>query len=100
MVDAVQCGKAAQEELQARNTDPPKNGKRQSRSRINSGDVIEEGEEIYRDRVNIAARLEKYKIGKSRSQPLWQSDFVFRKVASTLLSRKKAASSPQHLVRL
>jgi adenylate cyclase len=58
VVDAVQCGVAIQKELQARNADLPENRKMQFRIGINLGDVIEEGERIYGDGVNIAARLE------------------------------------------
>jgi adenylate cyclase len=58
VVDAVQCGVAVQKELQARNADLPENRKMQFRIGINLGDVIEEGERIYGDGVNIAARLE------------------------------------------
>jgi adenylate cyclase len=58
VVDAVQCAVAAQKELQARNTELPENRKMQFRIGVNLGDVIEEGERIYGDGVNIAARLE------------------------------------------
>jgi class 3 adenylate cyclase len=58
VVDAVQCAVATQKELQARNTELPENRKMQFRIGVNLGDVIEEGERIYGDGVNIAARLE------------------------------------------
>ena len=58
VVDAVQCGVAVQKELQARNADLPENRRMQFRIGINLGDVIEEGDRIYGDGVNIAARLE------------------------------------------
>ena len=58
VVDAVQCGVAVQNELKARNADLPENRRMQFRIGINLGDVIEEGERIYGDGVNIAARLE------------------------------------------
>jgi adenylate cyclase len=58
VVDAVQCGVAVQKELQARNADLPENRKMQFRIGINLGDVIEEGDRIYGDGVNIASRLE------------------------------------------
>ena len=57
VVDAVQCGVAVQNELKARNADLPENRRMQFRIGINLGDVIEEGERIYGDGVNIAARL-------------------------------------------
>jgi adenylate cyclase len=58
IVDAVQCGVAVQKELQARNAELPESRKMQFRIGINLGDVIEEGDRIYGDGVNIAARLE------------------------------------------
>ena len=57
-MDAVQCGVAVQKEIQARNLDLPENRRMQFRIGINMGDVIDEGERIYGDGVNIAARLE------------------------------------------
>ena len=58
VVDAVQCGVAIQKELLARNADLPQDRKMEFRIGINLGDVIEEGDRIYGDGVNIAARLE------------------------------------------
>jgi adenylate cyclase len=58
VVDAVQCAVAVQKELEARNAELPENRKMQFRTGVNLGDVIEEGERIYGDGVNIAARLE------------------------------------------
>ncbi len=58
VVDAVRCAVEIQEELKARNADLPENRKMEFRIGINLGDVIEEGERIYGDGVNIAARVE------------------------------------------
>jgi adenylate cyclase len=58
VVDAVQCGVAVQNELKARNANMSEGRKMQFRIGVNLGDVIEEGERIYGDGVNIAARLE------------------------------------------
>ena len=58
VVDAVQCAVAVQKEIKARNTESPVNRKMQFRIGINLGDVIQEGDRIYGDGVNIAARLE------------------------------------------
>lgn len=58
VVDAVQCAVAVQKELQARNTELPEDRRMEFRIGINIGDVIEEGDKIYGDGVNIAARLE------------------------------------------
>ena len=58
VVDAVQCAVAVQKELQARNAELPEDRRMEFRIGINLGDVIEEGDRIYGDGVNIAARLE------------------------------------------
>jgi len=57
VVDAVQCAVAVQKDISARNTDLPENKKMQFRIGINLGDVIQVGDRIYGDGVNIAARL-------------------------------------------
>ena len=58
VVDAVQGAVAIQKELRARNAKLPENRRMMFRVGINLGDVIVEGERIYGDGVNIAARLE------------------------------------------
>jgi adenylate cyclase len=58
VTDAVQCAVAIQRELNTRNTALPPQRRMQFRLGINLGDVIPEGERIYGDGVNIAARLE------------------------------------------
>jgi adenylate cyclase len=58
VVDAVQCAVAVQKEFQARNAELPENRRMVFRIGINLGDVIQEGDRIYGDGVNIAARLE------------------------------------------
>ena len=58
VVDAVQCAVAAQKELKARNAELREDRRMEFRIGINLGDVIEEGDRIYGDGVNIAARLE------------------------------------------
>jgi len=58
VVDAVRCGVEIQRELKVKNADLPENRKMEFRIGINFGDVIEEGDTIYGDGVNIAARLE------------------------------------------
>jgi adenylate cyclase len=58
VVDAVQCAVAVQKEFQARNVESPENRRMEFRIGVNLGDVIEEGDRIYGDGVNIAARLE------------------------------------------
>ena len=58
VVDAVQCGVEIQQVLRAKNALLPENRRMEFRIGINLGDVIEEGDTIYGDGVNIAARLE------------------------------------------
>jgi len=58
VVEAVQCAVAIQREINARNMELPLQRRMQFRLGINLGDVITEGEQIYGDGINIAARLE------------------------------------------
>jgi adenylate cyclase len=58
VVDAVRCAVEIQEELRVRNDELPENRRMEVRIGINLGDVVEEGERIYGDGVNIAARVE------------------------------------------
>ena len=58
VVDAVQCAVEVQQVLKAKNGELPENRRMQFRIGVNLGDVIEEGERIYGDGVNIAARIE------------------------------------------
>jgi len=58
VVDAVQCAVETQELLKAKNSELPGNRRMQFRIGVNLGDVIEEGNRIYGDGVNIASRIE------------------------------------------
>ena len=58
VVDEVRCSVDIQKELKTRNADLSENRKMEFRIGINLGDVIEEGDTIYGDGVNVAARLE------------------------------------------
>jgi len=58
VVDAVQCAVEIQQVLRAKNAVLPENRRMEFRIGINLGDVMEEGDSIYGDGVNIAARLE------------------------------------------
>jgi len=58
VVDAVRCAVEIQEELRVRNAELSENRKMHFRIGINLGDVVEEGERIYGDGINIAARVE------------------------------------------
>ena len=58
VVEAVRCAVEIQQELKSRNTELPPDRRMEFRIGINLGDVMVEGEQIYGDGVNIAARLE------------------------------------------
>ena len=58
VVDAVESAVEIQKELKGKNAELPENRRMQFRIGINLGDVVEEGERIYGDGVNIAARIE------------------------------------------
>jgi adenylate cyclase len=58
VVDAVQCAVEIQQVLRAKNAVLLENRRMEFRIGINLGDVIEEGDLIYGNGVNIAARLE------------------------------------------
>jgi len=58
VVDAVECAVEIQKELKTRNGELPENRRMEFRMGINLGDVVEDGEQILGDGVNIAARLE------------------------------------------
>jgi adenylate cyclase len=58
VVDAVRCAVGIQEELKDRNKDLPEGRRMEFRIGINLGDVVEEGDNILGDGVNVAARME------------------------------------------
>ncbi|MHC4792239.1 MAG: adenylate/guanylate cyclase domain-containing protein [Planctomycetota bacterium] len=58
VVDAVQGAVAIQKEIKTRNAQVPESRKMVFRIGINLGDLVVEGDRIYGDGVNIAARLE------------------------------------------
>jgi adenylate cyclase len=58
VVDAVQGAIAIQKEIKSQNAQVPENRKMLFRIGINLGDLVVEGDRIYGDGVNIAARLE------------------------------------------
>src|SRR5881397_183513 len=58
VVDAVRCAVEIQRELTGRNAELPEPRRMAFRIGLNLGDVVTEGERIYGDGVNIAARLE------------------------------------------
>ncbi len=58
VVDAVQCAVEIHEVIRAKNEELSEDRQMLFRIGVNLGDVIEEGDRIYGDGVNIAARLE------------------------------------------
>jgi class 3 adenylate cyclase len=58
VVDAVRCAVAVQQAMPERNTDVAADNRIELRIGINLGDVIVEGDDLYGDGVNIAARVE------------------------------------------
>ena len=58
VVEAVNCAVSIQTALRAENAELPLERRMQFRIGVNLGDVMVEGEQIYGDGVNVAARLE------------------------------------------
>jgi TolB-like protein/class 3 adenylate cyclase/Flp pilus assembly protein TadD len=58
VVDATECAVQVQEELNNRNAELPNDSRMEFRIGINLGDVIVDGDRIYGDGINIAARIE------------------------------------------
>jgi class 3 adenylate cyclase len=58
VVNAVQCAVEVQRALKTENAEVPPERRMEFRIGVNSGDIIVEGEQIYGDGVNVAARLE------------------------------------------
>lgn len=58
VVDGLRCAVAMQQALHERNVQLPTYQRMQFRMGLNLGDVVVEGERIYGDGVNLAARLE------------------------------------------
>jgi len=58
VVDAVRCAVGVQEELKDRNRELPEEKRMEFRIGVNLGDVVEEGDNILGDGVNVAARVE------------------------------------------
>jgi adenylate cyclase len=83
VVDAVTCAVSIQTELGSENAELPPERQMQFRIGVNLGDVMVEGEQIYGDGVNVAARLE------SLAEPggICISDLVHGQVRSKLALR-------------
>ena len=63
VVDAVNCAATIQQKLAELNAGLPEKRKMQFRIGVNLGDIVEEGDRIYGDGVNIAARIEGLAVG-------------------------------------
>ena len=57
-VDAVTCAVEVQKKVQERNAGSPEDSRIQFRIGINVGDIIVDGDDIYGDGVNVAARIQ------------------------------------------
>src|SRR5210317_92250 len=57
-VDAVQCAVEVQKGLRDKNQELPEDKKMEFRIGINIADVIEDGDRIFGDGINVAARIE------------------------------------------
>ncbi len=58
VVEAVSCSVEIQKDLQQKNADLPTDKRLEFRIGVNIGDVIQEGDRIYGNGVNVAARIE------------------------------------------
>ncbi len=58
VVDAIKCAVQVQNALRQKNEGLPANRKMDFRIGVNIGDVIQQGDKIYGDGVNVAARIE------------------------------------------
>lgn len=80
VVDAVQCAVAIQQALNRRNADSEDGDALRFRIGINLGDVIADGDDVFGDGVNVAARLE----GKAEPGGIVVSDDAYRQVRNKL----------------
>lgn len=79
-VDATQCAVKIQKEMAARNAAIPEDRRVEFRIGINVGDVIVDGNEIYGDGVNIAARME----ALARAGAICLSDEAYKQIKGKL----------------
>ncbi len=79
-VETVRSAISIQEELRVRNTELPEDRQMRFRIGINLGDVIVDGDDIYGDGVNVAARLE----GVAEPGGICISGDVYNQVKSNL----------------
>src|ERR1035437_7308371 len=81
-VEAVRCAIAIQQELRVRNAEVDETQRMEFRIGVHVGDVLVDGDNLYGDGVNIAARLE----GIARPGEICVSGSVFALVKSKLSS--------------
>jgi adenylate cyclase len=89
-VDAVRGAVEIQQDLQGKNAELPPERRMEFRIGINVGDVVVEGERLYGDGVNIAARLE------SLAEPggICISGTVYDRTDATTLPGRKVFPAP------
>ncbi len=75
-LEAVRCAVKIQQELETRNAELPEDRRMQFRIGVNLGDVMAEGENLFGDGVNIAARLEQL----AEPGGIYVSDDIYRQV--------------------
>ena len=80
VVDAVRCAAEIQSGMAGRNADVPRERRIEFRIGINVGDIIIDGDDIFGDGVNIAARLE----GLAEPGEVWVSRTVREQVRDKL----------------
>src|SRR5262245_38753028 len=80
VVDAVQCAVGIQHALKRKNAELPANRQMEFRIGINLGEVVVEGERIYGDGFNIAARVE----GLAEGGGICISGMVYEQVETKL----------------
>jgi adenylate cyclase len=69
-VDAVQCAVAMQDAIAKENADRPAAEPMRFRIGIHVGDIIVQGDNLFGDAVNIAARLDSFGANNDRSEDL------------------------------
>jgi hypothetical protein len=73
VVDAVECAIEIQKELKTRNAGLRESRRMEFRIGVNLGDVIEEGDKIFGDGVNIAARWRDF---RTRAESAFRGPFT------------------------
>ena len=90
VVDAVACAVKVQRSMVGRNADVPEDKQIIFRIGINIGDIIIDGDDIFGDGVNIAARLERCAnpaASASRGRPTTRSGTSSRWLSQTSASK-------------